>query len=63
MSSKTRYADTPLGRLGFTRDGDAVWVHSKTANLGGWTIDRFGGSLNAAGIRLWVAFVTGEGGA
>ena len=57
-ANRPRYADTPLGSLSFQQDADGVvWVSSRTALLGGWTVDRFGGRLNAAGIRQWVAFV------
>lgn len=63
--SKARYADTWLGRLGFERtevNGGAyvqVW-RANGPSLGLWRIDRFGGVLNAKGIRLWEQFVKGE---
>ena len=66
MSTMTTYADTPLGRLGFTPDAEAgaVCVQTKEYTLGWWYLDRFGGELTksgmipAAGIRQWVAYVT-----
>lgn len=58
--AKTLYADTPWGRLSFvlSEDGQAVYVYSKGSSYGGWTIDRFGGSLTAKGIQKWIEFIT-----
>lgn len=34
-------------------EGDVVWLMSKTANHGGWRIERFGGVLSPASIRAF----------
>ena len=62
--SATKYAATPFGRLGFTVSDGMVWVTSRTANFGGYKVERFGeltrsGNVTSAGIRSWVEFAQG----
>ncbi len=50
-------------RFHFVRVDDAVWIYTPTANLGGYNLDRFGGTLTPASIRKFMdTFLSPESG-
>lgn len=61
--ARARYVQTEVGRLAFQQvdlDGRAmvsVWRPGR-ASMGLWDLERFGGRLDAAGIRRWVKWAT-----
>lgn len=57
ITSGTDYRVTHDGAsLRFVLDSDSamVCIYTTTANLGGWRLDRFGGSLSPESIRAFL---------